>query len=40
VESSSWDSRKRGYSVSCDLVFLVLAKAADAVSAEGKRSLT
>lgn len=41
MESSSWHSRKRGYSVSSDSVFLVLAKAADdAVSAEGKRSLT
>jgi len=40
VESSSWHSRKRGYSVSSDSVFLVLAKAADVVSAEGKRLLT
>jgi hypothetical protein len=41
VESSSWHSRKRGYSVSSDSVLFVIAcDAADVVSAEGKRSLT
>lgn len=42
MESSSWHSMKRGYSVSSDPVLFVLAFSAEAadVSAEGKRSLT